>query len=512
MSGKAFTSTAIIAPPPTPNGDLHVGHLSGPYFGVDVLGRYLRLRGENVVAAIGVDLNQSYVVTTAERLGTDPNLLARQSHAEVTSTLNQAGIVFDVIGIPDPAYQAYVSSWFSRLFSAGLLQRRQRGVPYDPKRQRFMFESYASGRCTECLAETKGNICEACGHPNDPGQLFGLYPTGGKAGDPVEMREIVEYVLDLESWREPLIRHLRSTLPTLRPALERLINQLLAKPLPAFPITFPSGWGIPAPFPDADGLVLNVWAEMVPGHYHWLDLAHRNTGASSPLIALEQTARYVQFLGFDNSFFYAVAHLALALAARESGIEALLPNAIVTNEFYQLENYKFSTSQGHLIWGRDLLAEADLDDIRFYLAWSNPEYNQSNFSRSEFESVSAQKFRKPLEELIVSLEGVSRHSVHPAMPPLVRSLLQRFEAAYNFEQPSLRIAAATLCNGIELANHLVKSGENPSLIRAFALALAAGAAPLVPDSAHRIFEAAGGAGNIFWPAHDVENLPVLRSA
>lgn len=509
---NAFSSTAIIAPPPTPNGDLHVGHLSGPYFGVDVMRRYLRLRGEKVVAAIGVDLNQSYVVTTAERLGCDPGALAHKSHEEVTTTLSRAGILFDVIGMPDPAYQAYVSSWFTRIFSAGILQRRQRQVPYDQKRQRFMFESYASGRCTECLAETTGNICEACGHPNDPGQLLGLYPTGGKPGDPVEMREIVEYVLDLESWREPLTHHLLKTLPTLRPALKRLLSELLAKPLPAFPVTFPSSWGIPAPFPDAEGLVLNVWAEMVPGHYYWLDLAHQFSGSSSPIVSTEQTARYIQFLGFDNSFFYAIAHLALALAGREVGIEALLPNAIITNEFYQLENYKFSTSQGHLIWGRDLLAEAALDDVRFYLAWSNPEYNQSNFSRSEFQAVSSQKFRQPLEALVSALRDLGGHSVAPSLPPFVRTLRQRFETAYSSEQPSLRIAATTLCNGIELANNLIKAGENPSSIRSFALALAAGAAPLTPETADRIFEAAGGTGPILWPADDAEPLRVLRSA
>ncbi|HEV3076738.1 MAG TPA: class I tRNA ligase family protein, partial [Thermoanaerobaculia bacterium] len=35
----------ITATPPTPNGDLHVGHLSGPYLAADVYKRYCRLAG-----------------------------------------------------------------------------------------------------------------------------------------------------------------------------------------------------------------------------------------------------------------------------------------------------------------------------------------------------------------------------------------------------------------------------------------------------------------------------------
>ncbi|WP_368737243.1 class I tRNA ligase family protein, partial [Acinetobacter baumannii] len=35
-------SYLVTAGPPTPNGDLHLGHLSGPYLAGDILTRYLR--------------------------------------------------------------------------------------------------------------------------------------------------------------------------------------------------------------------------------------------------------------------------------------------------------------------------------------------------------------------------------------------------------------------------------------------------------------------------------------
>jgi methionyl-tRNA synthetase len=140
MTASSERQFAIVAPPPTPNGDLHVGHLSGPYLGADVLARYLKLKGAKVTSALSVDLNQTYVVTTAERLACEPMGLARKSHREVTDTLNAANIDFDVVGIPNQAYSDYVTSWFEKLYAAGVLKRQKRQAPYDPKRGRVKFE------------------------------------------------------------------------------------------------------------------------------------------------------------------------------------------------------------------------------------------------------------------------------------------------------------------------------------------------------------------------------------
>jgi methionyl-tRNA synthetase len=481
--------TAIVAPPPTPNGDLHVGHLSGPYLGADVLRRYLEMNGERVVTALSVDLNQTYVVTTAERLRIDPAALARKSHRDVAATLAAADLAFDVVGMPDAAYADYVADWFARFHAAGLIERRRRAIPFAPAANRFLFESYASGWCPTCLAETRANICETCGHPNEACDLLGLYPTGWRPDSTVESREVAEYVLALEPWRDALAAKLLAPTLERRPAVDRLIAELFARPLPAFPLTFPSRWGIPAPFPDADGLVLNVWAEMVPGHYYWLNAADAAKGGTGPLVTREQTARYVQCLGFDNSFFYVVAHLALALAARAAGIESLVPDAFVTNEFYLLDNFKFSTSQGHLIWGRDFLAERSVDEARFFLAWTNPEYNQANFSLDDFERVVAPKFREPFARLIEALAAPT-HLGSPAESPYSEALAARFDAAYAPRRPSLRIAALTIANGLSLATEQILRGERPGVISGVVHALARGMAPIAPDASRRLARAA----------------------
>jgi methionyl-tRNA synthetase len=485
-----MTLTAIVAPPPTPNGDLHVGHLSGPYLAADVLRRHLALSGGNVVAALSVDLHQSYVITTAERLGRDPSELALASHREVCSTLEAAGIQFDVVGMPGKPYTDYVSEWFRKLHSTGVFQRRALDVAYDPRRGRALFESYASGRCPTCLSHTKANICEGCGHPNDALDLIGLHPTGGREGDPVEIHCERRWVLELEPWRSALVEHIERLAAPLRPSVRRLLNELLAGPLPAFPVTFPSSWGVRAPFPDSPGEVLNVWAEMVPGHYWWLKQSAR--GAN--LFCGDDAVSYVQCLGFDNSFFYVVAHLALAFAARRAGLDALLPNALITNEFLLLDNYKFSTSQGHLIWGRDLLAQFSADEARFYLAWANPETQQANFSRSDFEQVIEKELRQRMRRLERLIEPGCASEPRPS--ELSRKLSSRFAAVHGVAGQSLRLIALTIATGLDLVNDLAES--DPTAARSVLRALASGAAPLIPETAARLWTLAGCRLPVVW--------------
>jgi methionyl-tRNA synthetase len=275
----------------------------------------------------------------------------------------------------------------------------------------------------------------------------------------------------------------------------------LSAPLPDFPITFPSTWGIPAPFANCDGLVLNVWAEMVPGHYYWLERAHAAKGGTSPLIGGDTPVDYIQCLGFDNSFFYVCAHLALAFAAQEMGVTALIPQAIVTNEFYQLDSFKFSSSQGHAIWGRDFLKDVAVDEARFYFAWSNPETQQSNFTREEFAAVVGKEFRKPFDELHALLSALPK----PLSPAAFRhdamavALLKRFEAAYEPDHPSLRNAALAMASALKVAVQRARRDINEEGLGSFIAALAAGSAPLVPGTAEALWRAIGNADPVTWP-------------
>src|SRR5580658_9504613 len=73
--------------PPTPNGGLHIGHLSGPYLGTDAYVRFQRMNGAEVYHLAATDDFQSYVAERASREGCSPTEIAHRYAAEITQTL-----------------------------------------------------------------------------------------------------------------------------------------------------------------------------------------------------------------------------------------------------------------------------------------------------------------------------------------------------------------------------------------------------------------------------------------
>src|SRR5262249_45008060 len=156
-----------------------------------------------------------------------------------------------------------------------------------------------------------------------------------------------------------------------RPHVLRFVEEMLDRPLRDFPVSYPGEWGIPLTIPGFESQVVNVWAEMLPGLVYMTEVGLANGSRPPSPDAWARSSGYdlVQFLGYDNTFSFSFAHLGL-LFAHDKWIE---PTAIVTNEFYHLDNSKFSTSRRHLIWARDLVTRYGVDNVRFYLGINNPE-------------------------------------------------------------------------------------------------------------------------------------------
>ena len=124
-----------------------------------------------------------------------------------------------------------------------------------------------------------------------------------------------------------------------------------------------------------------VWCEMAPRYFSYAQhLA--GPGGSWEDYWKSDDADFVHCFGFDNGFYYAVFLPAMWMAYDPA---PELPAAFVMNEFYRLDGLKFSTSRRHAIWGRELLADVPADVVRFYLAWTCPEAEGTNFTRDDFE-------------------------------------------------------------------------------------------------------------------------------
>lgn len=363
-----MTKYLIVAPPPTPNGGFHIGHVSGPYLGADICKRLLRLKDKLAVYAFGTDNNQSYVSTTAARLGVDPDALVSQARQDFAKTLRDYHLQVDLFGDQGDEYEEYVKNGFNALLKTGHLSWKTVDVLFDTHTSTYPVESYIKGICPNCYAATCGGICEACGHANNV-----IHIVDDNTGRYVVKHE-QRLVFDIEYFRPALTEALGQCSP--RPHLRNLIDHYLRGPIAPFIMSYKTGRGISTAFCGAEDQQLNVWGEMLFGHRYFLEQA------SGPVSASD---KYVQFLGYDNSYFYVILHTAMSLALAEQGDAWPVPCAFVTNQFYNLEAEKFSTSKGHLIWANDFSAKHNTDLVRLYLALNGPELQEADFVESVFE-------------------------------------------------------------------------------------------------------------------------------
>ncbi len=375
----------VTATPPTPNGDLHLGHLSGPYLAADVFKRFARLRGHEATYVSSADDNQTYVVTTAALEHRPPETVADDYNERIQRSLRLAQIDVDVFNKPDAAHGRLVSKFFSQLLSREKLIVRDTPCLFCEDCKQFVFEAYAGGACPTCLEQTRGNICEACGHPNDPVDLIEPHCSADKTHRLV-VKSAPGLFLPLERYRGDIERFYRSQDIGCRTHLLEFVRDILAAPLPQFRLTYPTGWGISSDLPGLGGQRFNAWGEMLPGLVNSFALGGQMCGLEPEGPGFQPAPAHtelVQFFGFDNSFFFAFVHLGLMFAC---GGECIRPKALICNEFYELENQKFSTGLKHAIWAGDFLERYNADLVRLYLSHTNAELQRTNFVQAEMQS------------------------------------------------------------------------------------------------------------------------------
>ncbi|MHA6757411.1 class I tRNA ligase family protein [Streptacidiphilus sp. PAMC 29251] len=454
----AESRTIIISATPTPNGDLHVGHLAGPYLAGDVYARYLRANGRSVVYTTCTDDSQSYVVTTAKRRGTTPEQLTANSTAAIARSLELMGI--SMAGLPpiDERYRRTVLDFLTRLHQADRFQLKTVTLPYAKRSGTFLFDGFVGGICPVCLSGSRGGACEDCGHPTSYDDLLEPYSTMDPT-DPVVLREVEILVLPMEEYREQLTSYFKERQDRWRPHAMQLIRELLARPLPDIPVTVPGDWGIPAPFPEVSGQIVYPWIEAMPASILSTAWAVEQAEGTAPAAEpdthwrAEHGAELVYFHGFDNVYHWGLMDLTFLLA---HGNRYITPYTSVCNEFYDLDGEKFSTSRGHLITAAELMAEVPQDIARFYLALTAPEFQRSNFTLAELRSVTARRLIEPWGVLSDALSRATRGLDRDALLPTSQggrdraaALVERFRLCYELSDCSLVRAAETIGRQLE---------------------------------------------------------------
>ncbi|MEU9236637.1 class I tRNA ligase family protein [Streptomyces subrutilus] len=511
----------VFSTPPTPNGDLHLGHLSGPYLGADVYVRHQRLNGTKAWHLTGSDDYQSYVVAAAAADGLEPAEAAAHYSAEIAKTLELMDISLDQFTVTDtaPEYRAGLQDFFTRLVSSGRVTVTEADALFDAPSGRYLYEVDVKGNCPGCGSGAGGNICEQCGEPNVVTDLTG--PVSALSAAAPRRGPVSRWSLPLHEFREDLDAHHR--LGRVPARLRELTDRLFRRPSLDIPVSHPSSWGVPPAEKDLDGQVIWVWPEMSYGFLYGIEALGARLGENWKAAEPEQDWKVVHFFGYDNSFYHSVLYPALYKLAFPGWAPDIDYHV---NEFYLLEGQKFSTSRRHAIWGKEILGPDSVDAVRYFLSRTRPEAERTNFQRAAYEATLEDTLIGTWQAWLNDLGSrVAKHyggaapdagtwtPEHSAFLGRLGNRLDAVSASLGSEGFSLNEAAAEL-DGI--VNDTVRFSRKEGLLAetagweseartATALELAAArllahvAAPVMPRFAARVAEAISLPAPTAWP-------------
>jgi leucyl-tRNA synthetase len=165
---------------PYPSGRLHMGHVRNYTIG-DVLARFMRMQGRNVLQPMGWDAFGLPAENAAMSNRVPPAKWTRQNIAHMRAQLKSLGFGIDwsrEVATCDPSYYRWNQWLFLRMLERGVAYRKTGVVNWDPVDQTVLAnEQVIEGR-------------------------------GWRTGAPVERREIPTYYLNITRYAQELLRDL----------------------------------------------------------------------------------------------------------------------------------------------------------------------------------------------------------------------------------------------------------------------------------------------------------------
>lgn len=364
---------------PYASGSRHLGHLAGAYLPADVFARFQRLAGNRVLMVSGSDVHGTPITVRADAEGVTPAEIADRYHAEFLTAWERLAISWDCYTSTGTGnHEAVTQDMFLTLLEKGHIDRRTGEQFFDAEAGRFLPDRYIGGTCPHCgYAEARGDQCEDCGRTLDPEEI--VDPRSKITGAVPELRSTEHFFLRLSDFQEPLGAWLESRRGWRRHVLN-FSKGWIEEGLQDRAITRDLDWGVAVPVDGfGDGKRIYVWFEAVIGYLSAAkEWAQRQGDPEAWRDWWEgDDARSVYFIGKDNIPFHCLVFPSMLYGTKQG---FSLPWAVPANEFYNLKDGKFSTSDGRTIDPASLLENVEAEAVRWYIITTLPETADAEFS------------------------------------------------------------------------------------------------------------------------------------
>mgnify|MGYP000046418268 CR=1 FL=1 len=489
----------------------HLGNLVGSILSADVAARYYRLRGDDVLLVSGSDEHGTPIEVEALKQGITPKELTDRNHARVADLFKRWDASFDnYTRTESPVHKEFVQALLMKIYRNGYIFSQETEMLYCEHDHRFLPDRFVEGKCPYCGCErARGDQCDKCGRLLETTALVEPYCVICK--NPPTVRTTRHWYIDLSRLSDQLSQYLRDNKQLPANAKNFSLNWI-KEGLKPRAVTRDVEWGIPAPFPGAEGKTIYVWVDAVLGYVSATIEYCKRIGMPEKWreFWFDKDAKTLYFVGKDNIPFHTIILPALLLA---SGEDYNLPWNVSATEFLQFKGEKASKSQRIGIWIDEALEMFPADYWRFFLMATRPEAKDTNFSWDFF-----------LEKINADLNDTFGNFIHRtltfinskfdgAVPQpqkleaedemILQTIREKVEImAEEFEAAKLQSAANTLISLSRVGNQYLNEKEPWNLLKTdrakaasifyvavqIVKALAVASAPFIPDTAEKLWQ------------------------
>ena len=356
----------------------HLGNIVSSILSADVVARYYRLKGNEVVYVTGSDEHGTPIEIEAVRLHIPPKQLTDRNHAQVSDLFQKWGIAFsNYTRTENPVHKEFVRNLLLKIYENGYIFTQETEQLYCPKCDRFLPDRFVEGTCPSCDYDgARGDQCDSCGSLLEPTNL--LQPRCAICDSAPIKETRKHWYFDLPKLTERLRDYIENN-ESLPDNARNFTLNILKEGLKPRPVTRDNKWGIQSPFPGSEEKTIYVWVEAVLGYLSATIQYFKRLGNEERWkdFWFDKEAKTLYFIGKDNIPFHTIILPALLLATHE---EYNLPWTVHSTEFLMFDGQAFSKSRRIGIWIDEALELFPADYWRYSLMSIRPEVKDTNFS------------------------------------------------------------------------------------------------------------------------------------
>lgn len=362
---------------PYANGPLHLGRITVLLPG-DVLARYHRLMGDDVVFVSGSDSHGTPVTMKAKEEGITPLEASEKYHDEFVKCFEKLNFSFDIFTKTHTEYHSEkVKEFILELYEKGYIYEKTTEQTYCEKCKEFLLDRYIEGKCPHCGGIASGEQCIACSEILEAEEI--LDKKCKFCGSEPIKKQATHLFFALSKFEND-VKRIFIRQQGWRENAEVITKRYLDEGLRDRAVTRDFNWGVDVPLDGFEDKKIYVWIEAVMGYLTASMKCLEERGEDYREYWDGDDSRVYFVHGKDNIPFHTVIFPAIL-----AGLGIKNPSIrVISSEYLKLEGKQFSAAKNWAVWVDYIIDRYNSDSVRYYLTINGPETRDSDFTWRDF--------------------------------------------------------------------------------------------------------------------------------